>query len=41
MIVWPSDEKPTYEEYCEVMGFDPDDDRYWGDYDQFIEHRDK
>ena len=35
MIVWPSNKKPTYEEYCEVLGYDPDDDRNWGDWHEF------
>lgn len=41
IIVWEGDTKPTYEEWCEKQGYDPDDDRHWGDYDQFIEHWDK
>lgn len=36
MIVWEN--KPTYEEYCEALGYDPDDDRHWGDWHEMITH---
>lgn len=34
MIVWHH--KPTYEEYCEVLGYDPDDDCNWETWAEFI-----
>jgi len=36
IIVW--DSKPTYEEYCEKLGYDSNDDRHWGDWHELITH---
>ena len=34
MIAW-KDKPPTYEEWCEALGYDPDDDRHWETYCEF------
>lgn len=33
MIIW--EKTPTFEEWCEALGYDPDDDEYYNSYSEW------